>query len=180
MYYKQINHKVSRLISHNTYYIGCVFPFEAVLPPLWMSTKQIPIIAAGLRWKVHHWNFFLFVFFLTNSAQYSISCMLFVEVNNSAMKLVISSRTRFMFSNRAHSHTILPFQGMAKSEVSDLPCSLCLLSPLFIAPPPSNEKSFELYDRFDSQLCYGVLNQETSLEKNPHMGLMLRLKSVIL
>ena len=56
---------VPRLISHNTYYIGCVFhcveaskTCEAVLPQLLMSTKKISIINVGLRWNGHHWNCF--------------------------------------------------------------------------------------------------------------------------
>ena len=101
--------------------------------------------------------------------------MLFVEVNNSAMKLVISSRTRFMFSNRVHSHTILPFWGMAKSEVSDLPCSICLLGPLFIALLPSNE-SFTLLDGLGKSALLWSLNQETSLEKKNAYGMVVVFK----
>ena len=131
MYYKQINHKVSRLISHNTYYIGCVFTFEAVLPPLWMSTKQIPTISAGLRWK-----FFHFVFFLINSTQYMLCTC------------VIGGNEKFSYET-CH----LEYLELGLSfQIAVIPFSPCTVwqrfqtnhAPSVYSAPPSNEKSFTL------------------------------------
>ena len=60
------------------------------------------------------------------------------------------------------------------------------MPPLFtkthiIARLPRSKKSFTLVMiGLESQLCYGVLNLETFLEKNLLLGWLLRFKSVIL
>ena len=150
-----------------------VFPFEAVLPPPWMSTKQIPIFAAGVGWKVRHWNFFISIFSWQIRRSTCYICYLWkwtIQLWNlsSCLEIVLC------FQSCSQScHAALAGHGKG-FRLTMLP-----LCTLFIALPPSNETSFALWDKFGKSALLWSLNQETSLEKNPLMGWLLCLKCVI-
>ena len=64
------------------------------------------------------------------------------------------------------SQTMRCLRGVAESEVSDYTGSLCLRSPTLFPYCQAMKRVLHYMRGLESQLYYGILNQETSLEKN--------------
>ena len=69
----------------------------------------------------------------------------------------------FNFQILFQSHIMLRLYDVAESELSDEPCSLCLLSPTSLPCRQAIKRVLHYMMGLESQLCYGVMNQETAL-----------------